>query len=140
MLRQNLWVQIPSFALHGIGCDHMAQKRMCWCLHNQNTRGPKPHQKGGSVSPVEPRAQLKGCEPYFQIHKWLLPRPLPICATTLPFISKKQRGNVLSSRQGHCKAMTCETSRELLVLCHRDTTGIPELTFASNTQQHAKNS
>lgn len=106
MLHQNLWVQIPSFALHGIGCDHMAQKRMCWCLHNQNTRGPKPHQKGGSASPVEPRAQLKGCEPYFQIHKWLLPRPLPICATTLPFISKKQRGNVLSSLQGHCKAMT----------------------------------
>lgn len=34
----------------------------------------------------------------------------------------------------------CKTSRELLVLYHRDTTGIPEVTFASNTQQHTKNS
>lgn len=41
---------------------------------------------------------------------------------------------------GMLESYDCKTSRELLMLCHRDTTGIPELIFVSNTQQHAKNS
>lgn len=41
---------------------------------------------------------------------------------------------------GTLESYDCKTSRDLLVLCHKDTTGIPKLTFASNTLHHAKNS
>lgn len=116
-LHQNLWVQIPSFALHGVGCDHMAQKRMHWCLHNQNTRGSYPRRREEVRDQLNHELNSRDVSPLSRSTMASTTTITYLCQPPLHIQKPEKKCPVLFA--GTLESYDCKTSRELLMLCQR---------------------